>query len=103
MGSEHERAAAPWPATAESVDVFRPHRPAAWQDGGPDAERLAALGDTAERLAVRLRRDGEPPERMLVVVKDAARAATPPGVDPPAARHLMAHAVRRAIQSYFAA
>lgn len=67
------------------------------------AATRAALGDAVGVLAARLRRDGAPPERMLILVKDAARAATPPGADPPAARDLMAHAVRRGIEAYFAA
>lgn len=63
----------------------------------------ATLDDAVGALATRLRRDGAPPERMLVLVKDAARAATPPGADPPAARDLMARAVRLGIAAYFAA
>lgn len=63
----------------------------------------AALCDAVGALAARLRRDGVPPERMLVAVKAAVRGAAPAGTDPGAAQELMGDAVRSGIGAYYAA
>ncbi|GJG85802.1 hypothetical protein tb265_09830 [Gemmatimonadetes bacterium T265] len=67
-----------------------------------DATRVA-LCDAVRALAARLRADGAPPERMLVLVKDAVRGGAPAGTDPAVVRELMGDAVRCGIGAYYAA
>lgn len=66
-----------------------------------DAAR-AHLCETVGTLAARLRRDGLPPQQMLVVVKDAVRAAAPTAAEVLAARDVMSDAVRCGIDAYYA-
>ncbi|HEY0779343.1 MAG TPA: hypothetical protein VGD56_15355 [Gemmatirosa sp.] len=62
------------------------------------------LCDAVSVLAAHMRRDGLPPQRMLVVVKDAVRAAlTPVAADAPGTRDVMNDAVRCGIDAYYAA
>ncbi|MDF1504413.1 hypothetical protein [Roseisolibacter sp. H3M3-2] len=51
----------------------------------------------------RLRAEGEPPQRMLVLVKTAMREGTPPELDVFEARELMSDAVRWSIVAYYQA
>ena len=67
-----------------------------------DAAR-AQLCETVGALAAHMRRDGLPPQRMLVVVKDAVRAAVPTAAEALAARDVMSDAVRCGIDAYYAA
>ena len=53
--------------------------------------------------ARRLRTDGVPSERMLVLVKSAVRDATPRELDAIEARELMDEVVRWSIEAYYAA
>lgn len=60
------------------------------------------LCDAVSALAASLRRDGLPPQRMLVAVKDAVRGAFPTPAEPLAARDVMSDAVRCGIAAYYA-
>ncbi len=67
-----------------------------------DASRTQ-LCDAVSVLAAHLRRGGVPPERMLVVVKDAVRgAAAPTAADAADSRVVMSDAVRWGIDAYYA-
>ncbi len=61
-----------------------------------------ALCDAVGALAACLRRDGLPPQRMLVLVKDAVRTVSPLPAEALAAREIMSDAVRCGIAAYYA-
>ncbi|GLC25123.1 hypothetical protein rosag_16360 [Roseisolibacter agri] len=61
----------------------------------------AQLRASVTAYARHLRADGEPPQRMLVLVKSAMREATPPELDPYDARALMEDVVRWSIEAYY--
>ncbi len=58
----------------------------------------SALCVAVGALARHLRHEGAPPQRMLVVVKDAVRAAVPEALG---GRELMSDAVRCGIEAYY--
>lgn len=62
----------------------------------------AQMCDAVSILATHLRRAGLPPQRMLVIVKDAVRAAAPSAGEALAMRDLMNDAVRCGITAYYA-
>lgn len=70
---------------------------------GEMAATRAALCDAVSGLTARLRREGVPPERMFVLVKESVRRGAPSGADVVAVRELMGEAVRCGIRAYYAA
>lgn len=93
-------------AAAGRVQALAPGHPVLDARDASHAELAAARGqlcDAVGMLAVRLRRDGLPPQRMLVAVKDAVRAAAPTADEVLAAREVMGDAVRWGIDAYYAA
>ncbi len=99
-------AAARVATVAEQAHALTRGHPASDAGDATHAELTTARGhlhDAVGVLAARLRRDGLPPQRMLVVVKDAVRAAAPAGGEALAVRDVMGDAVRWGIAAYFAA
>jgi hypothetical protein len=69
-----------------------------------DSEALeAALRASVSAYAQRLHGEQVPPQRMLVLVKDAVREAMPADTDVLECRALMACVVRWSIEAYYAA
>lgn len=62
-----------------------------------------ALRDSVTAYVRRLHDEQVPPERMLVLVKEAVREATPAGTDVLEGRELMESVVRWSIEAYYAA
>ena len=67
---------------------------------GPTARREAR--EAVTEFAARLRADGEPPERVLVVIKAAVRDATPGVLDAMQLHALTDDVVRWSIEAYYA-
>jgi hypothetical protein len=61
----------------------------------------AQLRESVDAYARRLRAEGEPAERMLVLVKSAIREATPALLDDAAVRLLTEGLVRRSIEAFY--
>jgi hypothetical protein len=77
---------------------------------GASARNVQESADLRELLhasvaayARRLKAEGQPPERMLVLVKSAVREAVPPELDAVEVRELVEDVVRWSVEAYFEA
>jgi hypothetical protein len=71
--------------------------------GAAEAAARASLRQAVERYARDLRRQGVPPERMIIAVKEVVKRATASPQPPPEPEYLIPDLVQWSIAAYFSA